>query len=425
MVWTAKYKPKNLKEFVNQQEALDSFLKWMKTWRPESKALLFYGSPGTGKTALVEAYAYENKVDLIQLNASDYRSAKQIKEILGTSMQQQSLFRRGKIFMIDECLDYNSNVMIKNKDSIKKFKLGELIENQNGDVKNVEALSLDHDGNEIFTKVEKLIKIPYDFSKGFYKIKIHDGRTISATGNHLLLTPDSWKTVDKLKKGSLILAKLELENKVCTKNKKDTIAVEIKVLPTEGKKNIYESSEVEIISALDKSFRLKIKDVAKLTNLTATRVKQICSEKSHYLSLTKLGIAKKEKISRAYFLKLLIPKERAIEIVKQEKEVLRQQKVKKWIIKKLKFLHLFPLQQKEAIILAKIMGHLFGDGSFVVTSKTRSAFFSGKEEDMRDIKSDIERLGFYASKIRRTYGKEEKYGHLQVVIELSLIYFIL
>ncbi len=102
MVWTIKYKPKNLKEFVNQQDAIDIFLKWMKRWKPESKALLFYGSPGTGKTALVEAYAYENKLDLIQLNASDYRSATQIKEILGTSMQQQSLFRHGKIFMIDE-----------------------------------------------------------------------------------------------------------------------------------------------------------------------------------------------------------------------------------------------------------------------------------------------------------------------------------
>lgn len=102
MPWVSKYKPKNLKEFVNQQEAIDIFLKWMKTWKPESKALLFYGSPGTGKTALVEAYAYENKLDLIQLNASDYRSAAQIKEVLGASVQQQSLFKRGKMFMIDE-----------------------------------------------------------------------------------------------------------------------------------------------------------------------------------------------------------------------------------------------------------------------------------------------------------------------------------
>lgn len=102
MTFTEKYKPKNLKEFVNQKEAVDIFLKWIKSWRPGSKALLFYGMPGVGKTALIEAYCSENKLDLIQLNASDYRSSKQIKEVIGRSIQQQSLFKRGKIFLIDE-----------------------------------------------------------------------------------------------------------------------------------------------------------------------------------------------------------------------------------------------------------------------------------------------------------------------------------
>ena len=102
VMWTIKYKPKNLKEFVDQKEAVEKFLKWIKNWKPGSKALLFYGMPGVGKTALVEAYASEKNLDLIQLNASDYRSATQIREVLGRSMQQQSLFRRGKIFLIDE-----------------------------------------------------------------------------------------------------------------------------------------------------------------------------------------------------------------------------------------------------------------------------------------------------------------------------------
>ena len=102
MVWTFEYKPRSLKEFVNQKEAVDIFLKWIKVWKHGSKALLFHVMPGTGKTALIEAYANENKFDLIQLNASDYRSASQIKEVLGSSAQQQSLFKRGKIFMIDE-----------------------------------------------------------------------------------------------------------------------------------------------------------------------------------------------------------------------------------------------------------------------------------------------------------------------------------
>jgi replication factor C large subunit len=100
-MWTDKYKPKSLKEFVNQREAIDIFLKWIRTWKP-GKALLFYGPPGTGKTSLLEVYARENKMELIQMNASDFRSASQIQEVLGQSMMQSSLFKKSKIFFIDE-----------------------------------------------------------------------------------------------------------------------------------------------------------------------------------------------------------------------------------------------------------------------------------------------------------------------------------
>jgi replication factor C large subunit len=97
-----KYKPRKLADFVDHAKVVDLFLKWVKNWKPGSKALLFHGPPGVGKTALVEAYCDENKTDLIEMNASDFRSALQIREVLGKSMQQQSLFRRGKIFLIDE-----------------------------------------------------------------------------------------------------------------------------------------------------------------------------------------------------------------------------------------------------------------------------------------------------------------------------------
>lgn len=101
-MWVQKYKPRNLKEFVNQKDSLEQFLKWIKNWKSRSKAILLYGPPGSGKTVLVESYANENKLDLIEMNASDVRSAKQIRETLGRSMTQQSLFKRGKIFLIDE-----------------------------------------------------------------------------------------------------------------------------------------------------------------------------------------------------------------------------------------------------------------------------------------------------------------------------------
>jgi replication factor C large subunit len=102
MSFVQKYKPKNLKEFVNQKEAVDVFLKWINKWKPGSKALLFHGIPGVGKTALIEAYTGEKSFEFIEMNASDFRSAQQIQEVLGQSMKQSPLFKKSKIFLIDE-----------------------------------------------------------------------------------------------------------------------------------------------------------------------------------------------------------------------------------------------------------------------------------------------------------------------------------
>jgi replication factor C large subunit len=102
MSFVQKYKPKNLKEFINQKESVEVFLKWMSKWKPGSKALLFYGMPGVGKTALIHAYANEKNFEFIEMNASDFRSAQQIQEVFGQSMKQLSLFKKSKIFLIDE-----------------------------------------------------------------------------------------------------------------------------------------------------------------------------------------------------------------------------------------------------------------------------------------------------------------------------------
>src|SRR5947209_2163477 len=101
-MWNSKYRPKKLEEFVNQVESLDYFLKWVEKWKSGSKALLFHGPPGTGKTSLIQAFAREKNIDFIEMNASDFRSANQIREVLGRSVIQQSIFKKGKIFLIDE-----------------------------------------------------------------------------------------------------------------------------------------------------------------------------------------------------------------------------------------------------------------------------------------------------------------------------------
>jgi replication factor C large subunit len=97
-----KYKPRKLEDVVGQAEAVAKIRKWFDSYKPAGKALLLYGPPGTGKTSSIEALASQKCLDFIELNASDHRSAKAIRESVGKSVEQQSLFRRGKIFMIDE-----------------------------------------------------------------------------------------------------------------------------------------------------------------------------------------------------------------------------------------------------------------------------------------------------------------------------------
>jgi len=102
MPWTEKYTPQKTQEVVGQNKAIEKFLTWFRAWKPGKKAALFHGPAGVGKTCLVEALGKEKNLEIIELNASDYRTASQIKEVIGQSMKQKSLFKKGKLFLIDE-----------------------------------------------------------------------------------------------------------------------------------------------------------------------------------------------------------------------------------------------------------------------------------------------------------------------------------
>ncbi|MEM3061387.1 MAG: AAA family ATPase, partial [Candidatus Bathyarchaeia archaeon] len=84
--WTTKYRPKRVKDVVNNDEAKKAFLEWINSWKKGKKAALIYGPPGTGKTVLVEAVANEFHYDLLEINASEKRSGDVIKRIVGAAI---------------------------------------------------------------------------------------------------------------------------------------------------------------------------------------------------------------------------------------------------------------------------------------------------------------------------------------------------
>lgn len=98
-----KYIPQHPDQVVGQAEVvaqLSSFIQTHKSQR--KKATVIYGPSGVGKTSSVYALAKQQNLEVVEVNASDFRNADKINAILGSAIKQQSLFSSGKIILVDE-----------------------------------------------------------------------------------------------------------------------------------------------------------------------------------------------------------------------------------------------------------------------------------------------------------------------------------
>lgn len=104
--WTDRFKPKSLQEIVGNYEAASELLEWVKAYlanKADKKAALLYGPPGTGKTLSAHLVAETLGLELIEMNASDFRTEEIINEIAGGASLQTSLFgKKGKLILFDE-----------------------------------------------------------------------------------------------------------------------------------------------------------------------------------------------------------------------------------------------------------------------------------------------------------------------------------
>lgn len=70
--------------------------------KQKKKAILIHGPPGSCKTSAVHALARDSNLELVEVNASDFRTADEIKSKVGNAVFQMSLFGGKKVVFIDE-----------------------------------------------------------------------------------------------------------------------------------------------------------------------------------------------------------------------------------------------------------------------------------------------------------------------------------
>jgi replication factor C large subunit len=98
-----KYTPGSSKEIIGQLEAIKQLASFIMNYKKQKKkAALLYGPTGIGKTSSVHAFAKENNLEIFELNASDFRNKDQIKQKLGSAINQHSLFSKGKLILVDD-----------------------------------------------------------------------------------------------------------------------------------------------------------------------------------------------------------------------------------------------------------------------------------------------------------------------------------
>lgn len=99
--WTEKYRPRRLDQVSGNPQALAELRTWAESWKegiPKVRTVILAGPPGCGKTSAAHALSEEYGWGLIELNASDARSAGAIKRVAGEGSLHETFSPTGEFF---------------------------------------------------------------------------------------------------------------------------------------------------------------------------------------------------------------------------------------------------------------------------------------------------------------------------------------
>jgi len=103
--WAEKYRPVSLSQISGHGKAIDELKLWAEQWKhgiPEQRAVVLYGKPGIGKTTVAHALAHDMGWEVMELNASDQRTAEIINKVAGSASQMSTFGRMKRLLIMDE-----------------------------------------------------------------------------------------------------------------------------------------------------------------------------------------------------------------------------------------------------------------------------------------------------------------------------------
>jgi replication factor C large subunit len=103
--WAEKYRPQGLREIIGNKKAVKDLQIWAEKWLsgvPEKRAVILHGPAGVGKTSTAHSLAHDMDWEVIELNASDQRTAGVIEKVAGSAASMNTFFGGKRLIILDE-----------------------------------------------------------------------------------------------------------------------------------------------------------------------------------------------------------------------------------------------------------------------------------------------------------------------------------